>query len=76
VLFSEGPIERGVGFENDVVVLPVVDRPVTVVEHARLGILLREIIVGDLFAVLVVELRHDVQAGKHVPVHRSERDDV
>ena len=76
VLFSKGPIERGVGFENDVVVLPVADRPVTVVEHARLGILLREIFVGDLLAVLVVELRHDVQAGKHVPVHRSERDDV
>ena len=76
MLFSKGPIERGVSLENDVVVLPVVDRPVTVVEHARLGILLREIFVGDLFAVLVVELRHDVKAGKHVPVHRSERDDV
>ena len=76
VLFSESPIERGVGFENDVVVLPVVDRPVTVVEHARLGIFFRKIFVGNLLAVLVIKLRHDIQAGKHVPVHRSERNDV
>ena len=66
VLSSEGLVEGGINVGNDIVILPVVDGAVAVVECSGLGIFLREILVSGRFAVLVVQLCADVQAVKRI----------
>ena len=62
MLPAESLVECRIDVGHDIVILPVVDGTVSIIESAALRIFLREILVGGGFSVLVVELRTEIQA--------------